>query len=1197
MAVATFTSTKDASAVRQATSNGWSGWDKHHPVGESASGNRFRSFVYFPINFSGMSSIQSATMYMRGHKNTHVLGTNLGPDREVAIHRMVKDWGEGTNRGDSAWSSNETWDYENRAADESNAWTQTGRSLRFFNGYGEGTWYSWDLTEIVTSWFTGQPNYGVILKMHDAEDQSNSDAAVEFYSRDQGSGYRPYIEITYTSNTPPNSPTNLNPKLDALVNTLSPTLTASRSDPDVGDYITAYHAQLFDDSGIADAAHLLWDSGIIEQTGTAITFSKVYSGPALTGNTFYQWRARTRDKGSAWGPWSGLNRFEVNSPPNTPNVNITEIPTNAISTLTPTINVTHSDNDLGDVSMYGYHVILETSAGTPVWDSGDIDTTASPVVTKSIVYSGPSLAWRTGYRVRAKTKDSNGVWGNYSANYSFSTLTALPPDTLSPANDSVISGLVPDFFGRRGSSLYTVSSYQIILYGADGVTQIWDSGTLSTGIAGGETFSKTYTGTALSYNTNYKWKARVTGSIGGTSDYSPLQSFFTPVDATVPTQAVTPVASGRVTSLTPTFGGTRNSAFTAYQIELYPSTSVDGNLGTPIWDSGSLSQASATSFSKVYNGPTALQWNTTYKWRVRVGNPTLGNYTGLASFTTDTASALTLTAPADNAWITTLAPTFTGTSPDSLVGIRFRVWAADGISLVWDSGVLTQTSSTSFSKVYAGPTLSLGTTYLWEAQGTKSTGPTSPWSVRRSFRVNGGPYIPSNLEPTPGYVISGALTPTFAAFFNDPEKESHGDTPSNWIIEIRNNATDAIIHTKTLTTGLNAALNRYVWGTNTGGTDTGLSYNVIYKWRTAFTDSKGQLGTYSSYQTFSSGQPPTIGVTSPSNGSNISTTRPTITWSYSDPASSAMMKYQVTATRVSNGAKVYDSGTKVSSTASFQIPTGYLQVNGESYDISVTAWNSVGLQSNTAITTVQLTLNAPPAISGLSATVEEERSSVVLDWDASALGSAFVTYVIYRKLISDSEWSMVGTRKPESNTQFTDYYAGQRHEYQYRVTVVKLIANEPDVESPDSEIVTAKLQSDVWFVVGRDRADEHIFELPVNDENHTRPVQQESFEPLGTNRKVVVRGFVLGHEGSMQCIWRDEETQQAREQIEYLLYYAGPHILKNPFGDVFDVTFGSPDYQFVGGGMMTVTLTYTEVGATSNPGVSPEEYLQAIGAQ
>jgi hypothetical protein len=222
---------------------------------------------------------------------------------------------------------------------------------------------------------------------------------------------------------------------------------------------------------------------------------------------------------------------------------------------------------------------------------------------------------------------------------------------------------------------------------------------------------------------------------------------------------------------------------------------------------------------------------------------------------------------------------------------------------------------------------------------------------------------------------------------------------------------------------------------------------------------------------------------------------------------------------------------------------------------------------------------------------------IELDWDKSALGTAFVTYVIYRRPVGEDNWTMIGTAKPETNTRFNDYYAGQYVEYEYRVTVVKLVSGEPDVESPDSDIATARLESDVWMVVGQDRNPSHIFELPVQDENHSRPVQQEVFEPLGTNRKAVVRGFVLGHEGSLDLLWKEDEAAAAKEQLDYLVYYPGPHTLKDPFGNVYDVTFAGPDSHYLQGGHLQVTLTWIEVGKTSNPGLTPDEYLKQIGAQ
>jgi hypothetical protein len=152
------------------------------------------------------------------------------------------------------------------------------------------------------------------------------------------------------------------------------------------------------------------------------------------------------------------------------------------------------------------------------------------------------------------------------------------------------------------------------------------------------------------------------------------------------------------------------------------------------------------------------------------------------------------------------------------------------------------------------------------------------------------------------------------------------------------------------------------------------------------------------------------------------------------------------------------------------------------------------------------------------------------------------------------------------------------------------------LESPDGDenILPVVIDADVWMFIGFDRSSAHIVELPVVDEDHNRPVQQEEFEPLGSDRKVIMRGFVLGHEGSIQCIFRNDivpspddvqvlynETIIGRRLVDYLTRNKGPHILKSPFGDVWDVEFQGPTYKWLDSGNLQVTLTWIETGNTS----------------
>ena len=1199
MPTVTIESTKDA--TMRFENDGWSGYDLHLPVGHSSGSSTYRSCVYFPLSFTGWTGITSATLHLTGAVPGHITSIET---RQMFVRRMTADWGEGNNNGEDNFASGQTWSWTNR----SGSYTTTGQNtITITGGVDDEVVYDIDVTDIVQAWFSGSANYGFFLN---AQSEVSSDPGLEFYSRNAASDLRPTLEIVYTGNVAPNAPVNLSPTGGELLNTLTPNLSGETSDPDPDDGISGYQIRLYEDNGTT----LKWDSGtigghcvVVGSGGGAVTvcdttFSESYSGPALTGNTFYKWKARIKDSGGLWGPYSALQRFKVNTAPNPPSIAISESPISALKTLTPTLNVTHSDNDAADNKMYGYQVQIKLqSDGSTHWDSGQIDTSGAPLTVKSFTYAGTALSWRTGYKWRARTRDSNLVWGNYSSYQNFSTLSTSVPVSLNPSASEVINGIIPTFSGFRGNVADTIASYQIILYQSNGTTQVWDSGTLTSGIDGGQSFSKIYSGTALSYNTTYQWKVRVTGSIGGTSSYSALQTFKTIASAGtlslgLPTPNNLPTNSN-VSSLTPTLNGSQASTFTDYQVEVYPESSTSSALGTPIWAPSAFTQSAATSFTKVYAG-TALQWGTTYKYRARVGSPSLGAWSGLFAFTTDVASIPTLTAPTDGLWITTLTPTLSGNTGggENATAYQIIVYEADGSTVHWDSGMVSQASATSFSRVYDGTALVGGRDYIWKARYTSSAGPVGPYSATSSFHVNAIPSIPTRLYPTPGLVFGDTLFPTFEAYFNDEDKASRGDYPTEWHVEIRNNDTDALIQEKTLTADLSSGLNTYVWGTNTGGADTGLAYDQEYKWRTWFVDSKSAVGAKSSYQIFSSGVAPTVSITTPSNGSNINTTRPVVSWSFSGSGGRTQQSYRLRVIRVSTDVVIYDSGSVISDADSMTLPAGYLQNNGEDYTFKLTARDTGGIWSDADESTVTLALDAPPAVTGLSATVFEEQSKIRLDWDASSLGSTFVTYVIYRRRVGDDSWGMIGLAKPETKVFFNDWYAGQQTVYEYRVTVVKLINDEPDLESPDSDIVQVRLESDVWFVIGQDR--DHIFELPVESESHTRPVQQEAFEPLGTNRKAVVRGFVLGHEGTLDLQWLPEEKAQADSGMSYILYGAGPHILKNPFGDVYDVTFGSQDGEYGTGGRKGMTLTWIEIGQkTNNPLLTPDEFLATIGAE
>lgn len=917
MATTTINTTKDASAITPGTYS-WNGKDNHHPVGVFSDGSyTARSFVYFPISFTGWTAVTSATMYVRAHHPGSGIHCYQSSSSTLDVYRMTSDWGEDVG-SENVWTTDSHgYSWSSRAGAYT---TSNGASASFLES--DGTWYSVNITGIVQDWFAGSANYGVILKN---SNESSHVYGMEFYTRE--GGYAPYVVINYSTNTAPNAPISLAPTGGAVINSLAPTFTGTSSDPDAGDSMGGYQIQVYNNAETT----LIWDSGTIAAAG-ATTFSKTYSGAALTGNTFYTWRARTYDKAGAWGPYSAFQQFKVNSPPSAPTVSISGTASDE-TTLTPVLYVTHHDPDPSDGSMHGYRVLVyRTSDGAVMWDTGN--TSVTPTTTLSLTYAGPGLAWQTAYHFYAYTEDSNGAWGPWSSSFSFTTHSTGVPVSLSPSGGGASSGLAPTLAGSRGSSADTLTSANVQVYDSTGTTLIWDSGTFTAGVTS-TAFSKAYGGSTLAYATTYTWRARVTGSIGGTSAWSALQTFVTPASGS-PVQTA-PVGSP-ITTLTPSVQFSRTASYNAYQLVFY-----EANGSTVHWSSGTVGVTSTTSTTITYAG-TALLWNSTYQWKVQLssdGGSTWGSgWSGLVSFATDSAGLPTLTAPADGAWLTTLTPTFTGTtySAESAVDYRILVYAADQTTLVWDSGDVAQTAATSFSAVYGGVTaLTYGATYYWQARYTKSTGPVGNYAALQSFHINAIPSMPGTLLPATGAIIQDSLLPTFTSTFVDADITNWGDTPSKLEIEVYRQSDNVLFGAFNTTTGLIAGSNDLAYP-SVGVT--ALVYETVYMWHARYTDSQGAAGPWCSYQTFKPSQSSSITITAP--GATITSPKVTATWTFSSPGSKSQQQYRLTITDNATLVTVYDSGWVTATAGTHTVPAGYL-INGETYAFAIDALDTDGI--------------------------------------------------------------------------------------------------------------------------------------------------------------------------------------------------------------------------------------------------------------
>lgn len=710
MSTATFTVTKDGTAVYTGGNGEWNGGDQHHPVGKWDPGTGLtwatRALLYAPVSFTGMVSITSAYLKIYAHIPASGWHANGSGTNSFVVRRKTADWAEnsfGTSGGgENLWGGNGTADTFVGAYYDAN--TQTTVSLN--SDAADATLFTIDITDIVQQWFTGSPNYGVQIQ---ASGEVSSADAIEFYSRE--STHKPYIEINYTTNTAPNAPTGLSPTGSALVNSgTSFTAGGTRSDPDSGDYITAYQILVYKDDGTT----LVADSGGVATTGTPTTFSRTMSVGAYGANKYYQWKARTRDKASVWGPYSALQRVKLNTVPNTPSSLSTET-----DTLTPNFSGSFSDPDSGD-SMSAVQIeVVRVSDGVTMWSSGDL---AASGTNWSKTYAGSTLAWSVSYKFRARVKDSNAAYSSWSSYVTWTTAQPTGP-TQSPRTTTAgvayggkINDTTPDLTISYSEAF---TDHEIYVYSNQaGTNQVFSS----LPAAYGSTTSKVVTvTTTLTNGAIYYWKARVFIASSSTwsqwSGFASGQSgnlaskFYINALPTSPTSVVarndssTPAMQRAsdgvyiVTTTTPYLEATFNDpdvgAYgdtpSARIVEIY-----NDSTGVLVHSSENLNPT--YTIPMAYTVPAAtLSYETTYKmrWRFQDNSDTYGSWSSYVKFKPTQVSTVGSVTPSGVVSSPSFDIGWTFSSPGGKAQEQYRVEITDANgATVYDSGVVHSSAST-----------------------------------------------------------------------------------------------------------------------------------------------------------------------------------------------------------------------------------------------------------------------------------------------------------------------------------------------------------------------------------------------------------------------------------------------------------------------------------------------------------------------
>lgn len=216
---------------------------------------------------------------------------------------------------------------------------------------------------------------------------------------------------------------------------------------------------------------------------------------------------------------------------------------------------------------------------------------------------------------------------------------------------------------------------------------------------------------------------------------------------------------------------------------------------------------------------------------------------------------------------------------------------------------------------------------------------------------------------------------------------------------------------------------------------------------------------------------------------------------------------------------------------------------------------------------------APPdPPTGLVIVADVPSSSVTVSWTATALGVDFAAYIGWRSRDGGVTWEEVARITVEGVTSFVDYEGPLNVPLQYGVSVM----NTTYFESTRAQAGT-ELQAQTWWLVTPGDPS-HTFALAVvSGFDDVTPMQDELFEPLGRNRKVVVMGEQLGSEGTLQVNVSREDAMLV-DMVRQAQMHVGEYILlKNTFGEVFRSHIRSIRRRREVAGRQQLTIPYVEV--------------------
>lgn len=450
------------------------------------------------------------------------------------------------------------------------------------------------------------------------------------------------------------------------------------------------------------------------------------------------------------------------------------------------------------------------------------------------------------------------------------------------------------------------------------------------------------------------------------------------------------------------------------------------------------------------------------------------------------------------------------------------------------------------------------------------------------------------VSPAPSLSVSTNLvTQQFTSLFTD----DMGQVPASYQLIIEDNSTGIVQYDSGQT-----AASGSIYSIS-GDTDTGHSYelfpsvnpstyltdNTQYRWKMRAWDTGGHVSDYTAYTVFKFADPPSFTI-SPVNGAVLANGRPIVSWN--DLALSMdgiWATYSVRFIRVADSAVVHDSGINIPEDGvTSYTPSNNILPNGDSFTIEVTVSDSNGLTTvHTVVVTTSYTV--PNSIYySVDDSVVDVLGYVDIDWSSATADPGWNSWKVYRKLSTDSDWSLLVEITEISIHNYHDWLVKSQQDYQYTVTQTTVVSDTV-VESipgyfgggaPDTNVYFITLSQ--YWIIDTINEDVSVMIPNVTSAPMGEEYEEAEYTLIGRGRKKDY-GTRLGYTGTLTAQLRGTDGSPAliRSKLEMIKKIQDTYWLRTPFGDLFMIGLGQLDFSALAGvstvAMYDVSIPFEEL--------------------